>query len=100
MRKRLVRNVAFAEDGVSIDYIDLPADIRENGLQITHQVFIPEGDDYDDEIEAIRAAALDAVGDALDDFEKLPAVTLEATVARAVEQVERERDEADDDAED
>ena len=95
--KRLVRNVAFAEDGVSIDYIELPADIRENGLTLTHQIFIPEGDDYDDEIDAIRTAALDAVGDALDDFTKLPAVALETTVARAVEEVERLRDEEDDD---
>ena len=95
--KRLVRNVAFAEDGVSIDYMEVPADIRENGLLITHQIFIPEGEDYDDEIDAIRQAALDAVDDALDDFTKLPAVSLQESVDRAVEEVERQQEVEEDD---
>lgn len=95
MGKYLVRNVAFTEDGMAVDYIELPADIRENGLTLTHQVFIPEGEDYDEEIDAVRQAALDAIGDALDDFTKLPPQDLQTTVGKALEEVERRNDEED-----
>lgn len=80
----LIRHVAFNEDGVSIDYMTLPGDARENGLALTHNVWIPREDDYDDEIDAIEQAAQEAVLDALDDFKKLPELDLEKQVQEAL----------------
>lgn len=98
MARILIRNVAFNPDGVSIDYMTLPGDARENGLAITHNLWIPREDDYEDEIEAMERAAQDALLDALDDFKKLPELDITAQVVEAL--TKRAEDEDEDDDED
>lgn len=97
MARILIRNVAFNPDGVSIDYMTLPGDARENGLAITHNLWIPREDDYDDEIEAMEQAAQEAVLDALDDFKKLPELDLTAQVEEALTKRAENEDEDDED---
>lgn len=93
----LIRNISFAEDGMAVEYMNVPADVRQNGLSITHSVWIPREDDYDDEIAAVEDAALEAVMDALEDFGRLPAVDLKAQVEQAIEDRASEDNELDDD---
>lgn len=91
----LVRNVAIHPDGVAIDYLRLPADTRENGLTVTHNIWIPRGEDYEDELDAIEDAVKEAVMDALEDLGNLPEPDLRSEVQRAVDEAEDDEDEQD-----
>lgn len=95
MGRLLVRSVTFAEDGMAVEYMTLPEDARENGLSQTHSVWIPRGEDYDDEIDAVEEAANEAVKDALEDFGKMPQLDIEGQVEAAL----AEREDAEDDEE-
>ena len=89
----LIRNIAFTQDGMSIDYMVLPRDARENGLAITHNVWIPREDDYDDEIEAVEQAAQAAVLDALEDFDRIPELDIKGQVEDALAKAAEDDDE-------
>lgn len=69
---RLIATVALEPDALVLTYMTLPADLRENGLAAQHQLTIPKGSDYDDEIEAVTDAVHALLADALDDFSKVP----------------------------
>ncbi len=95
--KILIRNIGVDETGLTIEYMDVPADVRRNGLAATHAIFIPRAEDYDDEIDAVESAALEAVLDALDDFTKLPPVDLVAEVEDAKRTIEEAAEDDEDD---
>lgn len=66
----VIEGIDISPDGVSISYLRLPLDIRKNGLAWRHQVFVPAGSDYDDELEALNDAALALLADVLDDEDR------------------------------
>ncbi len=70
---RMILGLQLEAEAVSISYVTLPADIRETGLAAQHTLLIPVDGDYEDEIEALRIAALDLLEDALEDFDRVPA---------------------------
>jgi hypothetical protein len=59
--------------GVQIAYFDVRKDIKQNGVIHLHNLIVPEGDQYDDEIEAVRGAAVHLVNDVLEDLPHLKA---------------------------
>lgn len=67
--------VEFSPEGVRVSYVRRQ-DVRENGLVWQHQVAIPRGSDYDDEIEAAEEAVMALLLDALDDEDRVPAAPL------------------------
>ena len=96
MSRVLVRQIAIHPDGVAIDYIRMPEDARENGLTVTHNIWIPRGEDYEDELDAIEDAAREAVLDALDDLDKLPVPDLREQVKAVADALAEEDDEDED----
>jgi hypothetical protein len=70
-RPFLVQSVMIGENGLVIDYTRPAEDVKSNGLQVTHSLFIPLGEDYDDEIEAVLEAVHDCLADAHEDLELL-----------------------------
>jgi hypothetical protein len=85
----VIRSITVQPDGLAIEYADVTKDLHANGLQLSHVVFIPAGDDYDDEIDAVTMAAQDALRDALQDHDNLPpmdpALVLESEALAAAE---------------
>lgn len=75
------------EGGLVIAYGRFPRDVRKNGLMWTHQVMVPPGSDYDDEIEAVTEALQALLVDVLEDEE----------TAEPVEPQEPEEEEEEDD---
>lgn len=74
--KFIIRTLTFSQDGsVGIDFMEPLADIRENDLLMNHVLFVPAEDEYDDEIDALRDAALYLLADALEDFRRMPPLT-------------------------
>lgn len=59
--------IEFRPDGVCLAYGRYPTDIRQNGLIWQHQVLVPRGSDYDDEIEALMETAQALLTDVLED---------------------------------
>lgn len=70
---RVILSLNLDAQGVSIAYMTLPADIRQTGLAAQHSLMIPADGDYDEEIDALRDAALALLEDALEDFVTVPA---------------------------
>ena len=87
----IIRSIGLLEDGVLLEYVDYQKDLRDSGLVLNHTIFIPAGDDYDDEIEAVVLAVRALLADALQDFANVPPTDLEALAAQA------EAEETDDD---
>lgn len=71
-----IEGIEFGPDGVAMSYIRLPADVRKNGLAWRHQVLVPSGSDYDDELEALAEAAGALLADVLDDEDRAEPVDL------------------------
>lgn len=65
---KLIAGIAVDDDAITITYLSLPEDLRENGLAATHQIAVPMGEDYRDEIDALLDAAQALLEDALEDF--------------------------------
>jgi len=65
-----VAGIEFTPEGVVIGYMRMPRDVRKNGLIWQHQVQVPNGSDYDDEIEALTEAAHALLVDVLDDEDR------------------------------
>lgn len=61
-----VIGVSLTDGGIELAYMQL-ADIRQNGLAWQHRVFVPDGSDYDDEIEAVTDALQALLVDVLED---------------------------------
>lgn len=76
MPKLIIRALNFDPDGgVSFDFMEPYADIRENDLVMNHVLFVPADDEYEDEIDALRDAAQYLLADALEDFRRMPPLT-------------------------
>lgn len=65
-----IASIEFTQHGLGITYTRVPRDIRKNGLIWQHQVGVPHGSDYDDEIEALMEAAQALLDDVLDDEDR------------------------------
>lgn len=76
-----VTKIAFTADGgAKLDFLFTP-DVKKNGVLMTHSLFLPAANEYDDGIDAVLSAANELLADALDDFPDLEAVDLMAAVA-------------------
>lgn len=69
-----VHSVTFSPEGVALTYMRMPIDVRKNGLLWQHQVQVPLGSDYDDELEALLLAAQALLADVLEDEETAEAI--------------------------
>jgi hypothetical protein len=70
----IIRTITMDETGVSIEYVQPAQDIKANGVQMNHVLFIPRNDDYDDEILDLEEKALYLVRDVLEDVPDLPGI--------------------------
>lgn len=83
-----IRNIDMAENGMALSYIRLPTDARKNGLVWQHNVLVPYGSDYDDEIADVVVALKALLVDVLDDEDR-------AEVIEPIQENEEEDDEDD-----
>lgn len=65
-----ISSITFAEDGLAIQYIELPDDVRVEGrVVITHQIQLHAAHpDYRSDIERLHERAVGVVRNALEDF--------------------------------
>ena len=82
----LVSVELLGDAGLSLRYLQYPKDVRKNGLTWQHQVFVPRGSDYDDELDAVDEALQALLADVLDDEDR-------------AEPIDPEEEEEDDDEE-
>lgn len=66
----MIRSIAIDAEAVNVEWLDPP---RENGLMQVHQISIPRGADYEDEIDAVVAATEALLVDVLEDAANMPA---------------------------
>jgi hypothetical protein len=69
----MIRAIQFEPDtgSVVIEYCIPSQDARENGVLMNHTLFVPGGDDYDDELDELRHAARALLEDVLEDLPHL-----------------------------
>ncbi len=72
----IIRSITITPDGTALEYVETDRDVWPSGLQHQHVVFIPRGDDYEDELDAIEEAAQAALIDALQDIQNTEPVRL------------------------
>ena len=65
------------DGSLGLTYMTAPVDVRVNGLTFRHQILVPIGSDYDDEIEAVIDSLRALLEDALEDAEVLEPAPLE-----------------------
>jgi hypothetical protein len=88
----VVRTITLTQDGVSLEYVRPEKDVKANGVQQNHVLFVPLGDEYDDEIDNLTEAAVYLVTDVLEDLPML------RSMAAALAEGKRQRpDEEDED---
>lgn len=64
-------HVGLKEGGdLEIAYVRLPQDVRKNGLVWQHNVHVPRGSDYDDELDTFYEALIALLTDVLDDEDR------------------------------
>lgn len=67
-----VRGLTFDPDGsITLEYADLDEDIREKGIILNHTLFVPAGEDYDDELFDVARAVQALLSDVLEDLPNL-----------------------------
>ena len=88
----LIRSITIHPDGVALEFMDADTDMRRNGMQLQHVLFVPEGDDYDDEIQALVDAAHALLIDALEDYGNMPALKLADMVPDETEDEDEDED--------
>jgi hypothetical protein len=77
----VIRAMSIDADSISIEYMELPTDVRHNGLVMQqHTVVIAKHPEYQDEFEALEEAALDLLRDALEDYANTEPVQLRPAV--------------------
>jgi hypothetical protein len=87
----LVQDISVGDDGGLIVTYTIPAyDMKANGLMQQHQLIIPAGEDYDDEIAAVLDATVHLIRDALDDLPRL--MSLPDAIATYAQDEEEEED--------
>ncbi len=62
------------DGGMQIAYYDTTQDIKQNGVIRLHNLIVPEGDEYDDELRAVTDAAIYLVRDVLEDLPHMEAL--------------------------
>jgi hypothetical protein len=62
----------ISDGGLQVAYYHANADIKKNGVIHLHNLIVPEGDQYDDEIRAVIDAAVYFVRDVLEDLPDMP----------------------------
>lgn len=75
-RQFVIRSITIQPEGVAVEYLDVDRDVRDSGMQLMHVLFVPEGEEWDDEIEALIDAAHALLIDGLQDFVKTPPLDL------------------------
>lgn len=73
VRKVTIQNIGVDSEGLQIGYLIPSEDVKSNSVVHIHQLAVPIGADYDDEIEAVIQAARHLVLDVLEDLPRLPA---------------------------
>jgi len=65
-----ITNISFAEEGIAVQYIEVPHDVRVDGrVVITHQIQLHAAHpDYRADIERLHDRAVAVVRNALEDF--------------------------------
>jgi hypothetical protein len=64
-----VRTLSFDPDGsLTVEYLRPAIDARANGVVLNHTMYIPVGDQYDEEIDAVRVAVEALLDDVLEDL--------------------------------
>lgn len=71
----VIRTITIDDAGVSLEYVAPANDIKANGVQVNHVLFVPRNDDYDDEISDLEDRAQYLVRDVLEDLPALASVT-------------------------
>jgi len=85
---RIIRSIQINPDSIDLAYMD-DADVRLGGAVFqTHHISIQRGSNYDNEIDALEAAAEALLTDVLEDFVSSPAYEIP---------VQDEEDDEDDD---
>ena len=75
---RIIRSIQVNPDSVDLAYMD-DADVRLGGAVFqTHHISIQRGSNYDNEIDALEAAAEALLTDCLEDFTSSPAYAIPA----------------------
>lgn len=68
----LVRGLTFDPDGsITVEYADADKDMREKGIILNHTIFVPAGEDYDDELLDVARAVQALLADVLEDLPHL-----------------------------
>lgn len=76
-RTHLISSIRFQPNGdVIVDYMVPRDDAKDNGLLLNHALYVPYGEDYDQEIDAVYDTALELLLDALEDHHNLPPLDL------------------------
>lgn len=65
-----IAGIEFTPESIVIGYMRVPRDVRKNGLIWQHQVQVPLGSDYEDEISTLLDAATALLADVLDDEDR------------------------------
>ena len=61
----VIRALSFTEDGgLGMEYLIPSTDMKANGLMVQHTLYVPGGEDYEDEIQAVMDAAINRSGTA------------------------------------
>lgn len=74
--KWIIRAITIQPEGVALEYMGADTDLRPNGLQLQHVLFVPSGESYDDEIDTLLDAAHHLLADALQDMDLMEPVEL------------------------
>jgi hypothetical protein len=77
-RGPVIASVEFDVDAVTVVYVVPDRDLKANGIVHSHSLRVPYGDQYDDELDAVREAAIALVKDVLEDVDAIPAMQLSA----------------------
>ena len=73
-----IQTVAIDENGMQIGYYDPGVDVKAPGLVRLHTIIVPCEGDYDEEIQAVIDALIYLLNDVAEDWDRLPAPTVEA----------------------
>lgn len=82
MNRYIIRSIALTPESLLVEYVEVKADLRENGLALNHVLHIPRDEEYVEGIELLEAAAGAVLQDALDDFHLLPPADPEEDIRR------------------
>ena len=68
---RVIGAVSFEPSGVTVEWVEA-TDVKANGCLLAQSLFVPHGDQYDDELDAVLDAVQLLLADVLTDLPGLP----------------------------